>query len=181
MGYYSDVRITVSKKGCNELKKFTNKYLLEHENEEASLLNRTDIYDVDDDRVYLGWNSIKWYDYGYPLVDSIMKGLDYLADNNYSYNYARIGEDITDVDIRYNYSDTDTDLYEIEIVNASFNDPKIESVNREKQIQGIMDVILNENNTAILQGILLGLTDGQRDVICRCWHIGYDENDNPED
>ena len=93
MGYRSDVRIIISKKGYNELKKHIQKYYDEKnisKEYQFDLLNHTDIREANKYQVYLGWDNIKWY--GYPDVDAIEEGSSRLKDNDYSYRFARLGE-----------------------------------------------------------------------------------------
>ena len=106
MGYRSDVRIITSKKGFDELRKFTDQYLKEKNCTYGNLLDELDIDKETNCSKYFGWDSIKWYEdlAGYEEVDAIMEGLKHLADNNYSYRYARIGEDYGDYDESYNDS-----------------------------------------------------------------------------
>lgn len=107
MGYRSDVRIMISKKGYEELRKYTDKYLEEKKFEYGNLLYSCDIEKDTKYAKYIGWDSIKWYEYSdYDNVEAIMRGLDYLRANDYSYRYARIGE---------NYDDYEEDSYESEI------------------------------------------------------------------
>ena len=107
MGYRSDVRIMTTKKGYNELKKYTDKYLQDKKYTSGNLLDNTDINEETKYAKYIGWDSIKWYDgfEGYEDVDAIMNGLDHLEENNYSYRYARIGESYDDYDEKYFESD----------------------------------------------------------------------------
>ena len=63
MGYKSDVRIMISIKGYDELKKYTDNYLSEKNWKHGNLLNDCDVRNVNSDSVYLGWDEIKWYDY----------------------------------------------------------------------------------------------------------------------
>ena len=100
MGYRSDVRIIVSEKGFEELKKFVTNYLKEH-NETENLLEDCDIKYVAKKQYYFGWNYVKWYEGDYTDVDAIMEGLQYLRKNDYSYRYMRIGESYDDVEDHY--------------------------------------------------------------------------------
>ena len=87
MGYRSDVRIITTKRGYDELRKFTDKYAK-----------------------YIGWNSIKWYEYGgsdYEDVNAIMEGLQHLKEQDLSYRYARIGESYDDYDEHYYESENE--------------------------------------------------------------------------
>ena len=96
MGYRSDVRIVTSKKGYDILKKYVNDYLKNNGDQELNLLNKCYINKKTDNECYFGWNYINWNENRHFSVDSIVNGLQYLKENNYSYRYARIGEDCTD-------------------------------------------------------------------------------------
>ena len=100
MGYRSDVRILTTRKGYKELRKYTDKYLKDKDYPYGNLLNNLDVDEETKYAKYIGWNCIKWYENcdGYESVDAIMNGLNHLADNNYSYRYARIGENYDDYD-----------------------------------------------------------------------------------
>lgn len=126
MGYRSDVRIIVSKNGYKELEKFVDKFLKE-KNEDYNLLKETDIFKQSKYTTYLGWNSVKWYEYSYNDVDSIMQGLHYLKEKGMSYRYARIGE---------NYDDYDEHYYESE--NEDEQDLEYPSMLREFEDEYVM-------------------------------------------
>lgn len=99
MGYRSDVRIMTTRKGFNKLKDYTTKYLKD-KNSYGNLLDELDVNEETKYAKYIGWNSIKWYE-GYEDIDAIMDGLDYLEENDYSYRYARIGENYDDYEEKY--------------------------------------------------------------------------------
>jgi hypothetical protein len=126
VGYRSDVRIIVSKNGYKELEKFVDKFLKE-KNEDYNLLKETDIFKQSKYTTYLGWNSVKWYEYSYNDVDSIMQGLHYLKEKGMSYRYARIGE---------NYDDYDEHYYESE--NEDEQDLEYPSMLREFEDEYVM-------------------------------------------
>jgi len=126
LGYRSDVRIIVSKNGYKELEKFVDKFLKE-KNEDYNLLKETDIFKQSKYTTYLGWNSVKWYEYSYNDVDSIMQGLHYLKEKGMSYRYARIGE---------NYDDYDEHYYESE--NEDEQDLEYPSMLREFEDEYVM-------------------------------------------
>lgn len=109
MGYRSDIRIITSKEGFDKLKEFVENYLKEKNYTEYNLLNECDIKEQGKEQYYLGWNSLKWYD-GYTEVDAIMKGLDYLEENEYSYRYMIIGESYDDVEESYNDGERDKNI-----------------------------------------------------------------------
>ena len=98
MGYRSDVRIITTRKGFDELKKYTDKYLKEKKWKYGNLLDYCHFFYKNNNSVYFGWNGIKWYrssDY-YEDVNAIMDGLNDLSFKDLSYRYARIGEDYCD-------------------------------------------------------------------------------------
>lgn len=100
MGYRSQVRIAISKKGYKEM----CNYLVDYAkrigfNKEAILeiLKDTDINLENKYQKYFGWDWIKWYD-GYPQIDAITEALSYVEEKGYSYKFSRIGEDFTDIE-----------------------------------------------------------------------------------
>ena len=104
MGYRSDVRIVTSKKGFKELKSYVDKFL--KDKNEYNLLDNIQYKTENKYSCYFGWDYVKWYQESYDSVIAIMRGLEHLKDNNYSYRYSRIGE---------NYDDYDEHYYESEI------------------------------------------------------------------
>lgn len=116
MGYRSDVRIIVSKKGYDKLCEYVKTHALEYATTgyDYNLLNQADIkYSKvwDGQQVMISWNSIKWYEWGdeYQDVKIIMDGLSYLKDENFSYRYARLGENYDDWEEFYNDGELDED------------------------------------------------------------------------
>lgn len=98
MGYRSDVRIITSKRGYEALKNYNNKYLKKLNAIDYSLLDISNIYGKSKNMICIGWDNIKWYeDCDYKGVDSIMNGIKYLKDNDYSYRFSRMGEYYDDV------------------------------------------------------------------------------------
>ena len=81
----------------------------------------------------MGWNSLKWYD-GYPEVDAIMQGLDYLEENEYSYRYMIIGEDYADVEEKSYDGEKDEDVYlEYPTMIRDFDDEYIFDLIKDKE------------------------------------------------
>ncbi len=103
MGYRSDVRIMTSKKGFDELKRYTDKYLKDKNYTYGNLLDDLTIDEETKYAKYFGWDSIKWYEYsdGYEDVEAIMNGLSFLQEHDYSYRSARIGESYDDYEEHY--------------------------------------------------------------------------------
>lgn len=114
----SDVRIVTSKKGFEELKLFVNNYIKENSLDEdvKNLLDEVDLKYENSKQCYFGWNNKNWNEYSYKSVKAIMKGLHYLEDNNYSFNYYRLGEEKEDYDEHCNYSDKEGFLEEPNII-----------------------------------------------------------------
>lgn len=126
MGYRSNVRIIVSKKGYEELKKFNIEYLTEVGREQpdkegfavnewvnnVNLLNHLDVFAENEEFVYFGWDDIKWYDgsLGYPSVNAISDGLDSILQDGYSYRFGIIGEDDTDMEIQEHIGEREEEL-----------------------------------------------------------------------
>lgn len=106
LGYRSDVRIVTSKKGFDELKKFTDDYLKAKNYTYGNLLDDCKVISENSYSKYFGWDSIKWYENcdDYEDVDAVMEGLHHLADKDFSYRYARIGESYDDYEEMYNES-----------------------------------------------------------------------------
>ena len=126
MGYRSDVRIMISKKGYDELKKYTDNYLFEKNWGYGNLLNEFDVRAVNNDTVYLGWNDIKWYDYeDYEDVNAIVYGLKHLEENDYSYRFARLGEDYDDYEENIMIAILKRKLFRISICSKKFEDEYI--------------------------------------------------------
>ena len=125
MGYRSDIRIITTKDGFNELRKFTDKYLEDKKYPYGNLLDNLDLNTETKYANYFGWNSVKWYENcdGYEDVDSIMNGLEYLKENDYSYRYARIGESYDDYEEHY-FESTKEDEQDLEFpcMNRGFDD-----------------------------------------------------------
>ena len=96
MGYRSDVRIITSLKGFKKLTKYVA--INTKENSLYNLMEHIDFIHKNDYSVYFGWNNIKWY---FDDAETIMNGLNYLRDNEYSYRFARLGEDYDDYEEKY--------------------------------------------------------------------------------
>jgi len=96
MGYRSDVRIITTKKGYEELKKYADEYKKKFDKNNDNLLDECILFNETKSLKYFGWDNIKWYEDDYVEVDAIMKGLNHLRDNDYSYRYSRFGEEYDD-------------------------------------------------------------------------------------
>lgn len=99
MGYRSDIRITTTEEGFNNLNNIINSYLNDNNlGLGNNLLNTLDINKHKSRRQrYFGWNNIVWYSHlHYIYVDVILMGLKELKKENIPYRFTRIGEDIGD-------------------------------------------------------------------------------------
>lgn len=132
MGYRSDVRIITTKKGFNELKKYSDNYLKQKNWEYGNLLDSCDFLLENPYSKYFGWNSVKWYeaDEDYEDVNAIMKGLQHLEEKDHSYRYARIGEDYSDIDESSFDSDNSEEKYPLEYpsIIRGFDDDYISEI-----------------------------------------------------
>ena len=128
--------ISLADDNYNELKKYTDNYLFEKNWGYGNLLNEFDVRAINNDTVYLGWNDIKWYDYeDYEDVNAIVYGLKHLEENDYSYRFARLGEDYDDFEEKYYDSDSEKE-----------NHLEFPSVLREFEDEYIMDLLkVNDN------------------------------------
>lgn len=137
MAYRSDVRIVVSSKGYEELKKYVSDNL-PPDLKQYNLLDNTDLKLLRKDQIMLGWNAVKWYEYAdFEEVDSIMDGLDSLKDKNYSYRYVRLGEQFDDIDEKYVDGESDKDIFlEYPQIERYFNDDLfIIDVNKNEEME----------------------------------------------
>lgn len=124
MGYRSDVRIITTKKGYKELKKYTDEYIKKMNYSDKNLLDISESFGDSKSSKYFGWNDIKWYeDCDYIGVDAIMSGLKHLKDNDYSYRFARLGENYTDYD-ENNFSSINKEKMSLPYIclNRNFDD-----------------------------------------------------------
>ena len=97
MGYRSDVRIAVSKKGYKEMLKYIEEFAKRKDldkDDVIDLLNCTDFSCENKYQKYFGWDGIKWYD-GFPDIDAIIVALSHIENEGYSYNFTKIGEELT--------------------------------------------------------------------------------------
>ena len=137
MSYKSDVRIITSKNGFKKLSEFVEKYLKEKnlDMKKCNLMNSLDINVSNKEQCYFGWDHIKWYD-GYSEVDSIMRGLDNLVEEEYSYRYMQIGEYYDDIEEEYYDGDKEKDIYlEYPCIIREFDDDYVKDLIQDKEIE----------------------------------------------
>lgn len=130
MGYRSDVRIITSKKGFDKLKKYVSDSL-GVDNHNINLLENPDILSVHKNYVLIGWDDIKWYEYcDFKEVDSILSGLKYISENDYSYQLSRMGENIDDFVEEYVQNENDIILPYPQVVRTFDDNETINVINR---------------------------------------------------
>jgi len=135
MGYRSDVRIVISKEGYEKLKEFVKEYLKD-DDEICNLLEECDIKQEGKKQYYLGWNYVKWYEDIYKDAESIMEGLNYLRENEYSYRYMRIGESYDDIEEQFYDGEKDEKLcLEFPSMIREFDDNYVLDLIKEKQLE----------------------------------------------
>jgi len=135
MGYRSDVRIVISKEGYEKLKEFVKEYLKD-DDEICNLLEECDIKQEGKKQYYLGWNYVKWYEDIYKDAESIMEGLNYLRENEYSYRYMRIGESYDDIEEQFYDGEKDEKLgLKFPSMIREFDDNYVLDLIKEKQLE----------------------------------------------
>lgn len=95
MGYYSDVRLTVSKEGFDRLSSFVNSTCKEAEclnplDHCTNLFRGRDFY-------LISWDDWKWYSQ-FPEIEVMEDGLKKLKEADCSYDFCRMGEDLDDIE-----------------------------------------------------------------------------------
>lgn len=148
LGYRSDVRIVASKKAFDRLNEIINNKI-EGTNVD-NLLDYCDVKNIGNEVCYFGWNDIKWYQNceGYEDIDAVENALEQLIDEDLSYHFARIGENIEDYDERSNDGDFDDMLnnsylpypYITRYFDDEYIDEKIEHVNYKAKENGKEDI-----------------------------------------
>lgn len=113
MGYRSDVRILTTKKGFEKLNKYVNEKIKTLPNQDFAynLLEHLDINYENEYSKYFGWNCVKWY---YEDVEMVMDGLNKLAEDDYSYRFARIGENYDDYEEEFHESESIEDEQDLD-------------------------------------------------------------------
>lgn len=124
MGYRSDVRIVTSRAGFEELRRVVREEAIKYATPDYdyNLINTARVmWNYDATQVMLSWDCVKWYEDCYKDVDAVMHGLDYLTQNGFDWRFSRIGEELDDVEERYNDGDEDADL-EYPCIRRYFDD-----------------------------------------------------------
>ncbi len=99
----ANVRIVTSINGYNKIKEYIDNYIKEHpENKNLiNLLEKTDLKYENNKQCYFGWNNYNWNEYSNENVELVMNGLYELSDNNYSYRFCKLGEEIENYEEYY--------------------------------------------------------------------------------
>lgn len=133
----SNVRLVTSINGYKKIKEFIDNYIKEHPKNTnlINLLEKTDLKYESNKQCYLGWNDYNWNTYSNENVELVMNGLFDLIDNNYSYRFFRLGEEIDDYE-EYHFTSTRESEKNLEFPNIKreFDDNYIYDIlQREKQ------------------------------------------------
>ena len=97
MGYKSDVRISLSINGVQELSNYVDDFFEKNNvDEQYNILHCMDVSHRSKDTVYCGWNDIKWYE-TQPEIMAIVLGIEHLKKNEYSTRFIRIGQEYDDI------------------------------------------------------------------------------------
>ena len=98
MGYRSEVAIAIRKEDYELLKEF--------DKENQNLIELLEIANIKEynEVICLKWDWLKWYS-EFPEVQAIEEFLAKLSDEDKPYKFIRIGEDIDDTEVEYNYGD----------------------------------------------------------------------------
>lgn len=131
MSYKSKIRILTTTRGYATLSKFVEDYLVDLHKEDDNLL-KNPLLDTKveiDNQVYFGWDWIEWSDDS-DGADAILAGLEYLSDLDLSYEYVRVGEDITDLEHDY-YESEDDPLKSYDFIDSFLGCILRDKVNKE--------------------------------------------------
>lgn len=100
MGYRSQVAFKTTSEGYIILKRFNDK-IKEKENRP---LYCAEIKKTEDGFYKITFDSIKWYE-SYTDIMNFIKVMDILDEQDIPYKFIRLGEDISDIEVRENYTD----------------------------------------------------------------------------
>ena len=98
MGYRSEIAISMRKEDFELLKEF--------DKENKNLMELLEMAEVKESRgvVVIKWDSLKWYP-EFPEVQAIAEFIAELSEADKPYRFIRIGEDVNDTEVEYNYGD----------------------------------------------------------------------------
>ena len=102
MGYRSQVYLKTTTEGWLVLKKLNDSI----ENpEHRPLQHAANIQKTPTGFYKIRFDDIKWYEGTYEEVDNFMNGLDKLEEQDIPYSFIRIGEDISDIEHKNNWTE----------------------------------------------------------------------------
>lgn len=101
MGYRSDVYLKTTTEGYIVLKMLNDSI----DNPEHRPFEYAEIQKTASGFYKIKFEDIKWYEESYPEIKNFMNGLDRLCDQNIPYSFIRIGEDVTDIEHKVNWTD----------------------------------------------------------------------------
>ena len=104
MSYYSTVRMVTTIDGFTKMHDEVKSFLQQHCcPEELNLLHQQyfDYYAKDDNGIYFGWDSIRWYDQFYPEIMAMVHAIEVLESTNIEFQFLRIGENFNDIEEIY--------------------------------------------------------------------------------
>ena len=122
MGYRSDIRLRTTYKGYNVIKEYVENYL-SNLIENYNYFDNCDFIDKENNEITLSWNYFKW-DNTKNGEKAIYSGLKILEKLDISYHFARIGEDITDVEEKFNHSRKNHNVDSLTLIRM-FDDYKL--------------------------------------------------------
>ena len=101
MGYRSQVYLKTTTEGWLVLKKLNDSI----ENPEHRPLQYAEIKKTPTGFYKISFDDIKWYEGTYAEVDNFMNGLDKLEEQDIPYSFIRIGEDVSDIEHKKNWTE----------------------------------------------------------------------------
>lgn len=101
MGYRSQVYLKTTTEGYLLLKKLNDSI----EKEEAKPLRRAEIKKTPTGFYKISFDDVKWYEGTYEYVDNFMNGLEKLEEQDIPYSFIILGEDVTDIEHKYNWTE----------------------------------------------------------------------------
>lgn len=101
MGYRSQVYLKTTTEGYLVLKKLNDSI----KKEEEKPLQHADIQKTPTGFYKISFNDIKWYEGSFPDVDNFMEGLEMLTAQDIPYSFIRIGEDMSDIEHKNNWTE----------------------------------------------------------------------------
>ncbi len=101
MGYRSQVYLKTTTEGWVVIKQYNDSI----ENKEHRPLEYADVGKTASGFYKITFDDIKWYEGSFKEVDNFMHAIGMLDDLDLPYSYIRLGEDISDVEHRNNWTD----------------------------------------------------------------------------